>query len=1120
MIIKPFFTLATALSLAIPLFAEDSPASFNFNDWKKSRGTPFDIKEWHQENPSPYRSYFPSTDPESLKKWYISLGPLGVNTLMHDRSWGAFSGCKELFPAALTDEHGLVFNAFEVTGVKSKSPAEGKLQAGDLIVAMDGYRLLGSQHTFLDRKVDNKLVRGLEIHAGQLIDRAEGRGEIKLTVLRLPKSEKANALQGLRKWTTAQTIEVDGKTQISVPLKGADQFRIRASEKRSGVKCASLTLKNADGKSIRVLKISKKVSDLNTLLEVPAGKWTLEGTLTGKKSSQVVVETLAPVDFPAALKKYLKTITLTLDPIGSFGDQYDPEGAKAKNVSAMLAHRLANQQNKDGSWKAGSYASQSFYTSACGLALLSTENPLYDASIKLAAHYVANAGERDKWTYSNGMWLTFLSEYYLKTKDETILPALKMHVANCRRFVMSDYTSGHSAGKPGYGGSGYIGGGGVLALGFAVASHTPAMSEDDLAMLDQMLSRVQEIAPGGKVPYGRVGKSQETTPTPGQSGSCGTGPYFIASLVRGGSELFTKNATHRYSTAPFGSAENGHATQTLHFVWACLSTANCGADAHRQNMADYLWKFTTLREFDGTINKNNYRTEYHNGDGVIGEPYWRTAGYLLILNAHKRNLAITGNPKFRTAPRQLPVVFHRDRAVHNAMLRSWALVEAYLGDKAPAAFTAAVKELRALKSGPQLGDELRAMLKKQAPVVAQSLLSAKDLPKGLDKGVAKGQLVELIMGVSFEASCFSDLLASSEEKIMAVDEKARKKLAKTIQKKQQKLMAQGKLTSVPHRLKIRPVSMMQALTETPAGNSNISGTLFPMTKLNIQVADPSGTFIKKSVSQTMDTTKPPVKKRGKPLPFEKKPGELASFEIKNGQQGKLMVKIEYELAGIPIRYTAPMEIPAPEARNYVPILCRVPVTGTVLEDYADSYSPLVLLETGQVVGCEQRNKPARYLLAGAKYQYQISPGSIWGHDLRAVKPLTPNHRLIKFSSVDGVSNGDLLSDHRYDKGLDLPEGQTEITIKFEKEETIQRVYLSFSPIKGFSAPRVPHTLEAMVDGKWQLLRKGHISGMMPTISKTTTQVRLTLDVGKGGVRFNELHLMTPAPIVKKSQLSW
>ena len=226
-----------------------------------------------------------------------------------------------------------------------------------------------------------------------------------------------------------------------------------------------------------------------------------------------------------------------------------------------------------------------------------------------------------------------------------------------------------------------------MLLDFQLPSYTPAMTADDKQLLDRMLQRIQEIAPHGKVPYGRGGKKLETDPSPGQGGSCGTGPYFLASLIRGGTYHFTSTAGKRYSTAPFGSAENGHATQTLHFVWSMLSSANCSDDAYRESMNAYLWKFTTLREYDGFINQNNYRTEYHNGDGVIGDPYWRTAGYLLILNSWKRNLAITGNSKFRSNSFQdTAVMFHRDVAAHNYFKRNWALVANVLGTKSTQSF--------------------------------------------------------------------------------------------------------------------------------------------------------------------------------------------------------------------------------------------------------------------------------------------------------------------------------------------------------------------------------------------------------------------------------------------------
>ncbi|NWK55854.1 hypothetical protein HW115_09545 [Verrucomicrobiaceae bacterium N1E253] len=1104
-----------------PLTAEDAEARFNFNAWKQDRGAVMAINEWHKENPSPYRSYFPSTKTESMEKWYINLGPLGIRNRMHDRTWSLFPACKELFPKALSDEHGLVFNNFEVDGVRKNSPAEGQLQKGDLIVELDGQRLLAAQHMFLDRAVDNKLVRGIEIHAGNLIDKAEGRGEIKVTVLRLPDELKSKSITGLRSWKQVGKSNIDSAGKLSVPLGQADVFRIQASNKKAGVKLEEVYLVNAEGVKMPVRISYKRGSLLGALLEVPEGSWTLVGDVTCKKATELKVETLPVVDYPAALKKHLKTVTLKLDAIGSFGDGYDPECDKVKNYAAMVAHRLATQQNKDGSWSAKSYASQSFYTSAIGLALLSTDNPLYDANIKLAAHYVANAGERDKWTYSNGMWLVFLAEYYLKTKDETILPALKMHVANCRRFVMSDYTSGHSDGGPGYGGSGYIGGGGVLALGFALASHTPVMSEDDQAVLDKMLSRVQEIAPHGKVPYGRSGKSTQTTPMPGQGGSCGTGPYFLASLIRGGAPLFTENATKRYSTAPFGSAENGHATQTLHFVWACLSTANCGAEAHRQNMSDYLWKFTTLRDHDGFVNQNGYRVEYHNGDGVIGGPYWRMAGYLMIFNAHKRNLAITGNPKFRTAARELPVVFHRDRAMYNEVMRSWALAEAYLGDKVPSEFTTAVTALRAIKPGENLGTDLRALLKQHAPVVAKSILASKDLPKGL----APAQLVELVMGVSFEASCHPDIMADYDDGLGARADKAAQKEAKAKmkkeQKKREKQLAAGKIDKVSHRLVIRPVSRLQADSEK-AGGMDVGTALFTVKDLIIEVADPSKDYLKKPLREKVNLAALEGFKRGKPVMGEKVPGQLHVFDMKSGAQGRLLVKVTYSLAGIPISYTAPMDIPAPEARGYVPILCRVPVKGTVSEDYdGRSYCALIQLETGQLVGCEHRNHPAKYLLAGSSYDFEISPGSTWAHDLRAAKSLTPDHRLARVTSVEGVKDGQKLHDHRYDGGIELEEGTRIITIDLEKAEAIQRVFIQLAALqKGKGAPRVPHTFEAMVDGKWTLLRKGFISGMMPVIANNTKQVRLTLEVPKGGVLLQEVNLITQSPLVRKPAMSW
>ena len=139
---------------------------------------------------SPWRSYFKEDSKECAESWFISLGPLGLETLMHDRSWGVFKGQQQIFPMFLCDGNELIFNNFEVKKVKPGSPTEGKVFAGDHILAIDSQALLSAQNTYIGQEVDNRSKRGLEIHAGQLIDAAESRGYTTLSILRLSPAQK------------------------------------------------------------------------------------------------------------------------------------------------------------------------------------------------------------------------------------------------------------------------------------------------------------------------------------------------------------------------------------------------------------------------------------------------------------------------------------------------------------------------------------------------------------------------------------------------------------------------------------------------------------------------------------------------------------------------------------------------------------------------------------------------------------------------------------------------------------------------------------------------------------------------------------------------------------------
>jgi len=1097
------FLLVFLLGVQSATFAQ---SGFDLADWKSKAGQRVTLKQWNTDNPKPWRNYFSAGSADCARQWYISLGPLGLTTLMHDRTWGVFEGSRSIFPTALTDSHGLVFNAFEVVGVKSHSPARGQLEKGDLIIRIDGELLQAAQHTFLDRAVDNKQKRGLEIHAGQLIDRGEGRGEIELTVLRLPAGERDTPLSDVRSWKTVAELKLSARqpVRLDVPLNGASICRLDAGSSTRGTTMDALAFRNAQGISVPLLSSAKKMQYLNMNFEVPAGNWRLTGTVTSNKKRTLAIRTLAPVELPSRLTRHLKTVRLRIDRIGSFGDTFDPDCAKVKNYSAMLAHRLAVQQEADGSWDAKGYASRSFHTSICGLALLSTADPAYDGHIRRAASYVAYAGVRDKWTYSNGLWMVFLAEYYLRTRDQQILPAVRMHVANLRRFIMSDYTSGHSDRGPGYGGSGYIGGGGVIALGLAIASHTPAASDSDKELVDKMLQRVQEIAPRGRVPYGRVGSAhlRNFSPYDGQGGSCGTGPYYLASRIRGGAETFTANAARRYSTAPYGSAENGHATQTLHFVWACLSCAITGDDAHRDNMNAYLWKFTTLRECDGFVNKNNYRTEYHNGDGVIGEPYWRTAGYLLVLNAHRKNLALTGAPQYQSRPRFDTLVLHHDQVVRNELVRNWAIIDAVLGANAPAAFKTAFEKLRSLPTDEQLGIAVRELMKRDAPRVARSLLELDQVPGG----ALKEQLAELVFGIAIQIECTPDFGAGDEDEGVAAS------IGKKQAKKLQQQALQNPNLRIKHTLSIVPVARLQADPDSSPKETGLAGSLFPITKFSIDVSDPSGQYLSKPVRFSFDGPSAQAAGGGRK---KKDDSDAVATEVSMplNTKGTFRVQVEYTIGDISLRYAVDLPLPAHGARNYAPALARFKVQATPVEDYLGSYCTRLLLPNGVVIGCEHRNSPIDYMMAGQRYQVSVSPGSMWGHDLRAVVPPASEQRRITIANVEGLPRREA-DGYLIDKG-------TTITLSFSKPSQIDSAYLLFRSAEGSGDPRVAHQLEAWVDGRWTPMSKRNTNGLLPTLFVTTDRVRLRISpLGNKPVRLQQVRFFSPLRRRPHGLMSW
>lgn len=906
-----------------PRQAPEPGADFSLASWKAKYGARIDLAAWRKNDPYPWGTYFDANSDDCAKNWFFQLGPLGARVAWRDcaAEWMNMKAFAPLFPSFLRDGKLGLANAIEVLDVQEGGPAAGHLQPGDLIVEIDGQPIRSSSYTFLDRTLAVRDTRGLEIHAGQLVDAAEGRGSIAMKVLRLadiaskpqlpagleeeviPATATATAkpvtldVRGFKAVTIATELttggngtcwvnlieprfegpagpialtnlvpveaangwgtmrsgadvgggrvrlagrEIDnvigghanhslvyvvpeGATTLNltvqypqnnagmrtvirrhrvaprqqlvvlgsqsttngtiapialdVPVPGGSVLALIANGGTDGtegdtMRLDALELREAGGRTIKVRELPVVFSSVGPdplanvsapltapcqiELMVPAGRWTLRGTVAPSTRGALTctVGCFPPLALPDTLKPYVREVSFAIPRIGSFGGRVDPDGAKLRNIAALMAERLAAQQKEDGSWESvpGSYSEPAFHGSMAGLGLLSTGDKAYDDNIRRAAHWVAGLsgkpGDSD-WCYPQGVKLMFLSEYFLRTKDPAVMPAIQALVDRCVESCLTfDSVAGHKVGTPGYGGSGWIGATGPIALGLVTASRTTARVPPEA--VNSLLARIQELSltAGGNLPYGRsLGRTSKPAKLEkvdtGKAWGAGNGTAVIASFMGGGGDLYVDYSRERFTKAPWGDEDGGHASHTLPYIWTSLACALFGGDARQGNLDAHAWRITLFRDFAGFVNNNTDRLEYRGAEGVIGKPYWSTGGFLLVLNAGKRNLLCTGLDGTRIAPRELPYAQSVDRAFRQATLNDWNLAEAVLGSRMPPAGVAALKKLRALPDyDPALSRLLFEFLRTDAPPVAREVLKQADLPP-----LARGWLAEMLLGV-------------------------------------------------------------------------------------------------------------------------------------------------------------------------------------------------------------------------------------------------------------------------------------------------------------------------------------------------------------------------------------
>jgi len=341
--------------------------------------------------------------------------------------------------------------------------------------------------------------------------------------------------------------------------------------------------------------------------------------------------------------------------------------------------------------------------------------------------------------------VVFLSEYWLRYQDDSMLAGLRVWV-DCllTESMTGDYTVGHGH-NPGYRGTGVSTGGSHVALALAMAEKTPVGVDKEI--IDRMLFRVQQLAPDGFVPYGR-GRGGELKFEPALKGA-GTysgrhGPYLIACLLHGGPKLFTENCAGMYKNCQRGGVDQGHATETLSSQWAFIAMAASDLPSYREHLEALKWKITMRRAFNGGYTTSAWRLEYAGGESLLGYAI-RSSSWLIALCADKQNLAITGNLKYRTKHLvEVPPTTHTDAMLQGYYLRNWGVADAVLGECSPASLKESLNVLKSMKMGSGLHREMETFLTSRALPVAREIIALK--VDGLSP-LQQAYLAELVLGV-------------------------------------------------------------------------------------------------------------------------------------------------------------------------------------------------------------------------------------------------------------------------------------------------------------------------------------------------------------------------------------
>jgi len=352
-------------------------------------------------------------------------------------------------------------------------------------------------------------------------------------------------------------------------------------------------------------------------------------------------------------------IVVPIPKLGSYSDQWPADCKKSDAIITATAQYVASCQAEDGTYRFNSGRGIRDNLQGCltSLFLLSTGNDRYLSHVRLHAHQLAALAETRKNASGHVNWQLgyqgiLLSEYFLRTGDQTVLPGLQ---ALCNWCIDNQAAGGWGHGEgvgPGYVQSGLMNHAGAPILITLILAQECGLEVDPTAYADAM-RLMYRMAGHGCIAYGDHRSELWWSNTNGRNAmlACAFSLLSEHSQYQAASQHLARLVADSYFQPEFGHTGGG-----FNVIWRGMASVHVSPTQkyyyHRQ-MKLLAWYYDLTRQPNGGFSILPTPPDNGRYSGVD----WGTGAIGLTYTAPRRTLRITGKPRTQHSVSTKPPAF-------------------------------------------------------------------------------------------------------------------------------------------------------------------------------------------------------------------------------------------------------------------------------------------------------------------------------------------------------------------------------------------------------------------------------------------------------------------------------